>query len=832
MRSLAALVLLALLLLPLAPLAGGAPSEWRARVLEERGVITSVLGLENAPLLLVALYNHTLHVYRGLSLARSLDVADYGYVIRMAHPSGSRIAVLGTSKGYVLLLDLDRLEISGVHKVGDSKILLLDATGEPPLVAVAIRRKLTVSGRRVDSEYLVVYNTSSREVVFYRGWESRDKLAKVYKLKILGNRYLVLETLDKFCELCEVVEGRLEIYDLETLELVYSRALGVSIDMDVGDERTVVSIRRRLRAKGYTTMVHVLELGEEVRELEYELPVSPLSVELLNEDRYALACSKEGRYYVNVYNLRGRRSRSFQCDYKIVLLEESGDKLLVGGPGYLSAYSSKSLLWNLQLCVPALAPRAVGAYGGGRYAYAAYKDALCLYERRTFHRLVVRILDPEGSPLSGAEIEVLEGERLVAESATESGEAVFSLRAGTYTVRISAEGFETVEREVELLRDSEIVITLKPPTVEKERLLVEVVDEEGRPIFASIRVTRVDGGLVEQLVTIKGTVVLELERGEYNLTAVAEGYEPNSTVVEIPGTSVVRLVLEPLEYELVVCVRGCAATAVVEVVEPGGGVAARKELSLEGGGACTSFRLKMGTYEVLVRADGGGRAERVSLRRGNANVEIDVGCSTRVSGNLEAAMREVEARLREACASVLEVEFEAPDFEARDYNGALVRLSDYRGKVVVLDFFYTQCEGCKSLIPVLREITEKLGDRVVVLSITVSQTDTPEIVEEYAREYNVTWTILHDDAGIYLRYNVSLFPTVVVVDEDGIARFVALGSKKSVEETWSTLSGLLSRISENPEILLLVAGAVLFLIGSLPVGAVGEEEEELSLYDY
>jgi protein SCO1/2 len=84
---------------------------------------------------------------------------------------------------------------------------------------------------------------------------------------------------------------------------------------------------------------------------------------------------------------------------------------------------------------------------------------------------------------------------------------------------------------------------------------------------------------------------------------------------------------------------------------------------------------------------------------------------------------------------------QAPDFTLTDQDGNAVQLSGLRGKVVVLDFIYTQCPGpCPLLSRKFAHLQKHLGDRfakdVVLLSITIDpQYDTPAVLQQYARRY-------------------------------------------------------------------------------------------------
>ena len=68
---------------------------------------------------------------------------------------------------------------------------------------------------------------------------------------------------------------------------------------------------------------------------------------------------------------------------------------------------------------------------------------------------------------------------------------------------------------------------------------------------------------------------------------------------------------------------------------------------------------------------------------------------------------------------LLKVGTVAPDFQAVTPDGKTVRLSDYRGKVVILDFWATWCGPCKVEIPTLVDLQKKYANDLVVLGMSV-----------------------------------------------------------------------------------------------------------------
>ena len=84
----------------------------------------------------------------------------------------------------------------------------------------------------------------------------------------------------------------------------------------------------------------------------------------------------------------------------------------------------------------------------------------------------------------------------------------------------------------------------------------------------------------------------------------------------------------------------------------------------------------------------------------------------------------------------------ATDFSLVDMEGNSFRLSDFRGKVVVLDFMATWCGGCRAEIPHLGDIWEKedYRDRIVLVSIDIDPGESPETLRSFAQEFEyATW---------------------------------------------------------------------------------------------
>src|SRR5512136_1174727 len=109
----------------------------------------------------------------------------------------------------------------------------------------------------------------------------------------------------------------------------------------------------------------------------------------------------------------------------------------------------------------------------------------------------------------------------------------------------------------------------------------------------------------------------------------------------------------------------------------------------------------------------------------------------------------------------------AADFTLTDLDGRNVRLSDYKGKTIVLYFMATWCPECRGSIPQLKEIYSSYnGKGLVFLSIDVMESK--EKVAAFSRKYNIPYPILLDEDGkVYRSYGVGGVPLKALIDRNG-----------------------------------------------------------------
>ena len=128
---------------------------------------------------------------------------------------------------------------------------------------------------------------------------------------------------------------------------------------------------------------------------------------------------------------------------------------------------------------------------------------------------------------------------------------------------------------------------------------------------------------------------------------------------------------------------------------------------------------------------------------------------------------------------------EAPDFALQDLEGNIVKLSDYKGKVVFVNFWATWCPPCRAEIPYFVELVDEYKDDFIVLGITVdNQRDLPK-VPSFAESYKINYPILVANNETVAAYGgISNIPTTFVVDPEGlvVGRIVGSRPKEQFEQ--------------------------------------------------
>lgn len=126
----------------------------------------------------------------------------------------------------------------------------------------------------------------------------------------------------------------------------------------------------------------------------------------------------------------------------------------------------------------------------------------------------------------------------------------------------------------------------------------------------------------------------------------------------------------------------------------------------------------------------------------------------------------------------------AADFSLSTTDGKTLKLSDLKGKVVILDFWATWCPPCRKGIPDLIDIKKRFGSKgVEIVGISVDQETKPDVVP-FIKDYGINYPVVYADNGIVVNYGgIRAIPTTFVIDKEGkiVASYEGLVSKLTYE---------------------------------------------------
>ena len=158
----------------------------------------------------------------------------------------------------------------------------------------------------------------------------------------------------------------------------------------------------------------------------------------------------------------------------------------------------------------------------------------------------------------------------------------------------------------------------------------------------------------------------------------------------------------------------------------------------------------------------------------------------------------------------------APDFTVKDIDGNIFTLSDYKDKkVVLIDFMATWCSSCKEEMKHLKEIYEKYGNKIEMISIDIDRTESEEDLRNFMEEYNAKWRAALDTDNVKEKYGITDIVRVVIVDKEGYITYSHVGvstAETLSDEIEKAEEGIAGRVNIRAEYSLvgLAVGAGIF----------------------
>ena len=126
----------------------------------------------------------------------------------------------------------------------------------------------------------------------------------------------------------------------------------------------------------------------------------------------------------------------------------------------------------------------------------------------------------------------------------------------------------------------------------------------------------------------------------------------------------------------------------------------------------------------------------------------------------------------------------APDFALKSSNGENLRLSEYRGNVVMINFWATWCGPCRQEMPLLDELYnryERVGFNLLGVNIDDDSSRAMRMVEELGVDFPVLFDAQKEVSKLY---EVEAMPVTVIVDRQGTVRYVHHGYKPGYEDKY------------------------------------------------
>lgn len=136
-----------------------------------------------------------------------------------------------------------------------------------------------------------------------------------------------------------------------------------------------------------------------------------------------------------------------------------------------------------------------------------------------------------------------------------------------------------------------------------------------------------------------------------------------------------------------------------------------------------------------------------------------------------------------ACVSLSCAEL-SYDFTLQDLEERQISLSDYRGKVVFLDFWATWCPPCRMSIPEVEKLYEKYKDNENFVILGINLQEDKDTILKFLKNQKINYTVLLSDKKVVSNYKIRSIPAFFIIDQNGEIYNKYVGYAPGMEENW------------------------------------------------
>ena len=124
------------------------------------------------------------------------------------------------------------------------------------------------------------------------------------------------------------------------------------------------------------------------------------------------------------------------------------------------------------------------------------------------------------------------------------------------------------------------------------------------------------------------------------------------------------------------------------------------------------------------------------------------------------------------------------DFTLQDLEGKPVSLSDYKGKVVFIDFWATWCPPCRASIPAVEKLYEQYKDDEDFVVLGINLQEDKDTILKFMKKQKMNYPVLLSDKKVISNYKISSIPRFFIIDKNGEIYNKYVGFAPGVEELW------------------------------------------------